>query len=307
MKKEYQVRINRVLQYIEANLNRNLSLTEVAEASHFSVYHFHRIFKAIIGETVNDYIARRRLENAVNLLIFKKDLSVTQVALDSGFSSSANFSKAVKLHFGYSPSEIRNPDKIKDSKIGKLFSKYGKAFNPADLYPSRSKNEAVNTFKREDINMNVEIKKLDTLRVCTMASEQGYEPESIYRAWDKLINWAENLDIEESEQKRFALAFDNPTVTPIGKCRYLASVVVDKNIQINPPFEESEIPGGQYAVLYFKGQPEEALDAQLSLYGNWMSESGFEPDDFPMMEHYLNDARVDGYVEMEVYVKLKAL
>ena len=64
----------------------------------------------------------------LNSLIFKTELSITQVALDNGFSSSANFSKSVKLYFGFSPSEIREPEKIKDSKIGKIYSKYGKVF-----------------------------------------------------------------------------------------------------------------------------------------------------------------------------------
>lgn len=55
------------------------------------------------------------------------------------------------------------------------------------------------------------------------------------------------------------------------------------------------------------GNPEETLKAQLSVYSDWLPDSGFEPDDFPMLEHYLNDARVDGYVEMEIHVKLKEI
>lgn len=111
MNKEYRKRIDSVLKYIEENLDRKISLAEAAEVSHFSAYHFHRIFTGLMGETVNDYVVRRRLERAVNRLIFKPELSVTQIAMENGFSSSANFSKAVKLHFGFSPSEIRNPEK----------------------------------------------------------------------------------------------------------------------------------------------------------------------------------------------------
>ncbi|MEI8631535.1 AraC family transcriptional regulator [Vibrio sp. PP-XX7] len=161
MNKTYKVRMDRVIQYIEANLAKKISLSEVANVSHFSAYHFRRIFTGIVGETVNDYIVRRRLERAVNLLIFKTELSVTQVALDNGFSSSANFSKAVKLHFGFSPSEIRNPDKVKDSKIGKISSKYGKDFNPSDLYPTRITNEVMSKTNLEDTNMNIEVRELD--------------------------------------------------------------------------------------------------------------------------------------------------
>jgi len=307
MNKEYKLRIDRVLQYIDANLTNKISLAEVAEVSHFSAFHFHRIFSAIIGETVNDYIARRRLECAVNLLIFKTELSITQVALDSGFSSSANFAKAVKLHFGFSPSEIRNPDKIKDSKIGKISSKYGKEFHPSDLYPNRITNDVINNSRLENIDMNIEVREMSSLRVCTLASQGGYQPEAIYGAWDKLINWATNHGINPEQQARFAFAFDNPTITPIDKCRYDASIVIPSDMPVNLPFKSSEIPVGKYAVLYYKGSPEETLKAQMSIYSDWLPNSGFEPDDFPMLENYMNDARVDGYLEMEIYVKLKSL
>jgi len=307
MNKKYKVRIDRVIQYIEANLANKILLTDVANVSHFSAYHFHRIFTGIVGETVNDYIVRRRLERAVNLLIFKTELSVTQVALDNGFSSSANFSKAIKLHFGFSPSEIRNPDKVKDSKIGKISSKYGKDFNPSDLYPTRITNNVMSKTNLEDTNMNIEVRELDRQRVCTLASDRGYEPDAIYQAWDKLIDWAVYNGIKQDEQKRFAFAFDNPTVTPVDKCRYTASVVIGEDVQVNSPFSLSEIPKGKYAVLYFKGSPEETIEAQLSIYSDWLPNSGFEPDDFPMLERYLNDARIDGYVEMEIHVKLKEI
>ena len=307
MNREYKVRIDRVLHYIESNLTNKISLAEVANVSHFSAYHFHRIFTGIVGETVNDYITRRRLECAVNLLIFKPELSITKVALDRGFSSSANFSKAVKLHFGFSPSEIRNPDKIKNSKIGKIYSKYGKDFNPADLYPTRITNEVMHNANLEDAKMNIEVRELDSQRVCTLASEHGYESEAIYQAWDKLIDWATCNGISQKEQKRFAFAFDNPTITPVDKCRYTASIVIADDVQVKPPFSSSEIPQGKYAVLYYKGSPEEAIKAQLGIYSDWLPDSGFEPDNFPMLEQYLNDARIDGYIEMEIHVKLKEI
>ncbi|KAA1173832.1 AraC family transcriptional regulator [Marinobacter salinexigens] len=307
MNKTYKTRIDTVIQYIESNLNSRITLADVAEVSHFSPYHFHRIFTGIMGETVNDFIARRRLERAVNQLVFNPDMPVTQVALDLGFSSSANFSKAVKLHFGYSPSELRNPDKVKDSKIGKLFSKYGKEFQPSDLYPSSITNDVMNRKTFKDTNMKIEVRELERKRVCTLASERGYEPEGIYAAWDKLISWASNHGIMPGNQQRFALAFDNPAVTPIDKCRYTAAIVIGEETLVNAPFELSEIPNGKYAVLYYKGPVEETLNAQLSIYSDWLPDSGFEPDNYPMMERYLNDARSDGFVEMEIYVKLKEI
>ncbi len=307
MNLKYKQRIERVLQYIEEHLAENPSVQALAEISHFSSFHFHRIFTGIMKETVNDYIARRRMETVANLIIFKQDLPLTQIALDFGFSSSANFSKAVKLYFGFSPSELRNPEKVKNSKIGKLTSKYGKAFNPTDLYPTRITIDVMNELIKEDTPMNITVRKLDKLKVATIDSAKGYEIDAIYSAWDKLIDWAKNNGIPQDDQQYFAMCFDNPTITPIDKCRYTAAVVIDDNIKVNPPFTLSEIPAGKYASLYFKGKQEDTLNAQLSIYSDWLPNSGFEPDNFPMMENYLNDASEDGYVEMEILVKLKEM
>ncbi|MGX9462827.1 helix-turn-helix domain-containing protein [Shewanella sp. A14] len=190
MSNQYKVRIDRVIRYIEVNLPNSISLTEVANVSCFSPYHFHRIFTAIMAETVNDYIVRRRLEKAIDLLTFHTELSITQVALNSGFSSNANFSKAVKLYFGFSPSAIRNPSQINNSKIGKIYSKYGKAFNPTDLYPTRIIDGENNQARLVGNNMKIEVKEFESRRVCTLASACGYEPEAIYEVWDTLIQWA---------------------------------------------------------------------------------------------------------------------
>jgi len=307
MSNEYQARIDRVIGYIEENLSNSISLADVAEVSFFSPYHFHRIFSAMMNESINDYINRRRMERSVHSLMCDRHLSMTHIALENGFSSSANFSKAVKLYFGCTPSAIRNPSKDQDSKIGKIFSKYGKVFNPADLYPTRITNEVMNETHLEAMVMKVEVREMNQQRVCTLSSLRGYEQQSIYATWDKLIDWAQSNGIKQQDQTRFAFAFDNPTITPLDKCRYHAAIIIADNVNINAPFTESKIPKGKYAVLYYKGAPEQTIKAQLSLYSDWLPNSGFEPDDFPMLENYLNDVRVDGYLEMEIYVKLKSI
>ena len=61
---EYTKRINKAMEYISMNFDKNIKLDEVAKASHFSPFHFHRIFHGIVGETVNDFINRKRMEAA---------------------------------------------------------------------------------------------------------------------------------------------------------------------------------------------------------------------------------------------------
>lgn len=66
---EYIHRINRVVDYIEAHLDDEHSLETLSQVAHFSPFHFHRIFKALTGETVNNYVKRIRLQKAGSMLI----------------------------------------------------------------------------------------------------------------------------------------------------------------------------------------------------------------------------------------------
>ncbi len=66
---EYKSRINNVIDYIESNLKSEMTLDKLADVANFSSFHFHRIFKTIIGETLNQFIQRIRIEKAAALLI----------------------------------------------------------------------------------------------------------------------------------------------------------------------------------------------------------------------------------------------
>lgn len=304
MDKRYQARLAEVLRYIEDHLDQRLSLADVAAVSHFSPYHFHRIFRGAMGETLNDYIGRRRLERAINILVFYPDRPITEVALSNGFSSSANFAKAVRLHFGYSPSEIRQPEKIKDSKIGKVLSKYGKDFDPHSLYPYR--DLAAGTIGT-DWDRSIEVRALDELAVVVLGSEGGYQAEALQATWRRLIAWADRAGIADADQQRFGICYDNPAVTPLDKCRYEAAVVIDSDQEVRPPFQRGQIPAGRYAVLHYRGPAEKTSEAQLGLYTGWLPDSGYEPAPFPLMERYLNVAAAGEPVEIEFYIKLRHL
>jgi AraC family transcriptional regulator len=120
---EYVERINRVIDYLRGNLDRQVKLEELAKVACFSEFHFHRIFGAVTGETLNSFTNRLRLEKAARLLRYS-DQSLTDIALHCGFSSSATFSRAFRSGYDTSPSEFRKSGEIKKSKICKeLFQK----------------------------------------------------------------------------------------------------------------------------------------------------------------------------------------
>jgi len=298
----YKQKIVSALAYIDSNLAQPLNLDLISNHCHFSPFHFHRIFSGVMNETLNNYVGRKRLEKAVNLLVFRRDLSITNIALDCGFSSSANFAKSVKKYFGYSPTEIRSPKDEELPDLGNIFSKYGKKFNPNELYPA-----SIELANQSNHKINVEVKTMGRKRLSKLVSKDGYEPESLFETWDILSHWAELQGIPEKSQFRLAWCYDNPALTPANKCQYEASIEIDNNIHVNEPFELAYLPEGKYAVIYVKGSPYDITQAQLYLFNSWLPYSGFEPDNLPMLERYLNDVRIDGFLESEIMVKLKVL
>ena len=116
-KKEYVQRINKIIEYIQSHLNEDLSLEKLAKMAFFSSSHFHRIFKSMVGETLKDFITRIKMENATRFLTHESDLSITDVALKLGFSSSATFARSFKEFYGISASEFRNERAKKDESL----------------------------------------------------------------------------------------------------------------------------------------------------------------------------------------------
>jgi AraC family transcriptional regulator len=302
MNPAYKQRIVRAISFIEKNLAQPISLDLVAEHCHFSSFHFHRVFRGAMNETLNNYVGRRRLEKAINMLAFKKEICITSIALDCGFSSSANFAKAVKKYFGYSPSEIRSPKHNQLPNFGDIAQRYGKKFNPNELYPNQ-----IETMLKNKSLVNVEVKHFAKKRLCKLASKGGYDPESLFKTWDSLIHWGECQGIVKASQYRLAWCYDNPAVTPVQKCRYDASIEIGNDIKVVEPLSTIDLPEGNYAVMYVKGSPDDVNQAQMLLFSDWLPNSGYEPDDIPMLERYLNDVRVEGIIESEVIIKLKKL
>lgn len=234
---EYLRRVDRALEYIDQHLDEAIRLDDVAAASHFSSYHFHRIFHGIVGETVNEYITRKRMEGAAKRLVYQQELSVTDIAELGGFSTSANFSKAFKQYFGVSPSDVRNPEKRKNSKIGKLYRKYGKAFDPQTLYSQFVTNTGVfDPGKLKELFVKTRVKKMPEQAIAYLSSPNGYELSSVFDTWEKIINWAEQQGVNAGIDKRFAICHDNPSITPEAKCRYDAAVVVDPALKVTSPY-----------------------------------------------------------------------
>ena len=97
-----------VIEYIDRHLDEELDLATLADVAHFSPFHFHRLFRALTGEALGDYLRRRRLEMAAMRLRSQLQVPVLQIALGVGFGSAEAFARASAARFGCSPTQWRN-------------------------------------------------------------------------------------------------------------------------------------------------------------------------------------------------------
>ncbi|WP_315069573.1 helix-turn-helix transcriptional regulator [uncultured Clostridium sp.] len=102
----YDKCIKKSIEYIENNLNKKIELQEIANKAFLSKYHFHRVFHATIGESVAEYIRRRRLIEAANELL-NTEQKIIDIALNYQFSTQESFTKAFKKFYGIPPKEFR--------------------------------------------------------------------------------------------------------------------------------------------------------------------------------------------------------
>lgn len=102
----YYINLQKVIDYIEENLDNKLELDCIAKVAGYSVPHFYRVFGAIVGCSVKEYIRRRKLSKAVFDVVTTKR-SITEIAFKHGYESHEVFTRTFKLVYGAPPSSYR--------------------------------------------------------------------------------------------------------------------------------------------------------------------------------------------------------
>lgn len=274
---EYEKRVNRVIDHVRDHLGEDLSLERLALVAAFSPFHFHRVFRAITGETLSAFIQRHRLERAAVALIHQRDESVLAVALDHGFSSAATFARAFKAHFGMSATGWRAGGAGRWSKRRKANRKPGKAGKPG---------------RRHHALMNVTVRELPRYHVAYMRYVGPYGAHGIPQLWTRFQKWMETRALDGPGSVKLGIGRDDPLVTPPEKCRYDACVVVPDSFTGDQWVNVTEVPGGRYAVADFTGGPHQIQGAWDALYQSWLPGSGYQPDDRACLEIYRGNPNV---------------
>lgn len=293
----YQKRMQRVLLHIEKNLDATPSLEELAGVACFSPFHFHRLFKSLVGESVAAYVRRLRLERAAHQVSYST-ASVLDMALDAGYESPEAFTRAFRAAFGVSPSHYRKHG-------GCLQFSLKKDVGPYPFYHANP----------EVLPVDVQIKHVPPILVACLRHVGPYD--SCGPTFGRLCGMLGEAGLCGPETVAYAISYDDPDTTPTEKLRMDVCVSLPQDVDVHSPalaklLQTTELftqglGGGEYACLLIKGPYTLLHSAWRSLYCQWLPQSGREPGDSMGFEAYYNDPMNTPPDELlsEIFIPLK--
>lgn len=273
---DYKQRMLRVLLYIQQNLDEDTTLEQLAKIATFSPYHFHRIFRGMLGESVKEHIRRLRLERAAMRLKLS-NLPISRIAFEAGYESHEAFTRAFKAVRGKTPSEFRSHSGAFPRHQSSPMVHFREGGWIDDFEPRTSGG----------LKMDVKIERLEPMGVAFVRHISPYD--ECGRAWEKLCVHLGKKGLLGADTEFVGLCHDDPEVTPADKIRYDACCTVEADFVAAGDVGVTVIDGGEYARTTHFGPFEKLGDTYSKLMGEWLPRSGRECRAAPSLEFYLTD------------------
>ncbi len=218
----------------------------------------HRIFKQGYGRTLHETIKSIRLQKAANLLLTNRDSNIGEISQMCGYSSQTSFSQAFKECFHYSPKAWR---------LGGYEEHAEKILGESPFFKTATPNLE---------NLEPEIIKIKPMRAVYIR-HRGYD-KSIKKTWQRLKAWSEQEGISGRE---IGLHHDNPVITPLKECSYVAAIEVPDDFKTKSSLSLFEIPSSICAKFSLDGKYGDVLKLIHYIYHSWIVGSGYEAKTLP--------------------------
>lgn len=262
--RNYHVRMQRALDYIDQHLDGNLDLETISRIAASSKFHFHRQFAAIFELSVNHYVQLARMKHAAHRLA-SPGHSVTDIAMDAGYNAPDAFARAFRRRLGQSPSSFRkSPD----------WEPWLMALGPLD----NARNKLMQIiFTNEDVTIH------DVPPTPVAIMEHRGDRAMLGDTIQRFRAWGKAAGLRPEASSTFMVFHSercpaNPADYSMDLC-----VATDRPIDENDkPMKAGVIPGGRCAVLRYPGNTNNLEPAALFLYRDWFPASGEEARDFPV-------------------------
>ncbi len=274
--KEYLKRIHAVIDYIETNLDTDLSLESLARKANYSAYHFHRVFSTVVGERLNGYINRKRIERIASILLVEPDTVLKDLAYQYGFTNDSSLSRAFKKYYDVSPTVFKSEGEEILSKIGIEDFSIEKYIRSVD-----------NLKKWTEMNTKIAVQQLQNIELASITHIGAFD--QIASMYQQLIKWGSDNNIFSTpEFKAITIYHDNPNITHSSKVRFSACITTKNKIKADGKIRPLSIQKGYYAIGRFEIVAEEIPTAWKSM-NTWVIENNLEFKDGDYFEMYHND------------------
>ncbi len=285
---DYAMRLERVFRWLADHLDDTLDLARLADVAAMSPYHFHRIYRAMQGETAADTVRRLRLHRAAVELI-TGELPVARIAARAGYGGQEAFTRAFKAAYGVPP------------------ARYRASFVPSPLSGRSEKTGPTGAEDAMDTTMTYQatIRETPVMRVAALAHHGDYL--GIGSTFERLAAMAAGQGLFGPGSRSFGIYYDDPASTPRESLRADACITLPDGKLPVGELQLREIRGGRFAVTLHVGPYAELHFPYAWLYGTWLPQSGEEAADAPIVEEYLNDARVTAPSDLrtEIWLPLR--
>lgn len=271
----------RVLVYIEEHLGEPLGLEELARVAHISPFHFHRIFRASVGQTLQAYVKRLRLEAAEGMLRYS-DRPITEIGQEIGYESHAAFTRCFKQLMGLSPSRYRE-------RMRPLVETIMKRTQP----------------KKGSIRAAYLTRKEEEVLFVRRTGDYQKTPEM---AFDVLITFLRREGKLRQISAFYGIGLDDPQIVELGKLRFDACVSLQERIVPKGEVGKKVLRGGPFALFVHKGSYRLLEKCLMDIFQHWYPNSNKEVADAqPIFEYpeLLNDAIEEAHRITNIYLPLK--
>lgn len=261
--REYnETRFAKALDYLHRHFRQNINLNRVAEEACLSPYHWHRIYRAVMGETVHETVKRLRLHHAAELLISTQK-SVAEIARECGYSGNTqSFERIFRQAYGVPPNTFRTQQHIPYS------------------------HQLPQT--RPPASLPIEITTIEPLPVALVPHSGSYmRIGQSFELIESLLTLRGLLPAPDA--RFFGIYFNDPACTPEQELRAQAAVFLNTTQHsFEPPIQSGTIAGGRYAVYHYQG-PYSNLEQAYTWFYSELLNTPYQVRDAPCFEEYLND------------------
>lgn len=283
--------IQQTIDYIEEHLSDKLTLKELSNNVNFSMFHYHRVFQAVVGDTVTDYIRKRRLSRAAEKLI-AEDCKVIDVAYEFQFGCEDSFARAFRRLYGITPGRYRR-EKPKVSLYKRIYVDGGYIKNRMGghlMEPRMIHCEEIKIIGKE-------------VRVRSDGENYIRIPEF----WDECIKEGLFSKIPNVTNPYVSYGicwndFDPET----SKFTYVIAMPVTSFDKVPQGMVAKTIPAQDYAVFTARGKCPEAIQETWKKVNGCMVEKGLEHSGGIDFEYYDERSMAnDENCEVDIYIPVK--